>query len=429
MKIKKNLDRIKESIGKIVSNFRTILGNEGNKIQRHVGDEGAESAKVDNINDYKSKAVNYQRRRMISMVAMAVLILVGAFIAKTTIENKTYDSYKVLEETPEEDTAASKYTDFHNNILKYSGNDAILMNAAGKVLWTQKLDMETPAVETCGNIMVIYAKRGTKIMTFGKDGKIGEFNTDKPILKATVALSGTVAAVLEDGENTWINYYSATGEQIVNAKTSVDNPGYPVDIAISPDGIVLMVTYFQVEGGTTKSYVAFYNFGNAGQNQMDNMVSNYTYSSILVPQVEYIDDSLAVAFCDNGFVLYEGKQIPKEVTTVEVNEEIISTFYNDKYIGMIFRSVETDAQYKLALYDKRGKLKFEENFDAEYSTIKISDDTILMYNEAKVFIMSDKGVVKFSGSIEEGTILNLFKMDMNRYRLVTSRGVKTIKLT
>jgi len=345
------------------------------------------------------------------------------------VDNREYDSYKVLAETPEEDTAASKYTEFDGNILKYSGNDAILMNGSGKSLWSQKLDIETPDIEVFEGMAVIYARRGTKVVVLNKDGKIGEFNTDKPILKAKVAKQGMVAAILEDGENTWVNYYSATGEQIVAAKTRVDSPGYPVDLAISPDGMVLMVTYFQVEGGTTRSYVAFYNFGNAGQNQMDNMVSSYTYTGILAPQTEYLDDSLAVAFRDNGFVLYEGKQIPKEVNTVEVNEDIISTFYSDKYIGMVFRSDEQDKQYKLALYNKKGRLKFEQSFDAEYNTIKISNDHILMYNEAKVCIMSDKGVVKYNGSIEEGMILNLFKLDMNRYRLVTSRGVKTIKLT
>ena len=369
------------------------------------------------------------RGRMIGIVALVVLIGGGALIAKTIIDNREYDSYKVLTETLEEDTAASKYIDLNGNVLKYSGNDAILMNTAGKVLWTQKLDMETPAVNVRGDLTVIYAKRGTKAVVLGKDGKLGEFSTDKPILKAKVAKGGTVAAVLEDGDDTWINYYTVTGEVIVTAKTRVNSPGYPVDIAISPDGMILMVTYLQVEGGMTRSYVAFYNFGKAGQNQMDNMVSDYTYKSILVPQVEYINDSLAVAFRDNGFVLYDGGQIPKEVHTVEVEQEIISTFHSDKYIGMVFRSDEKDKQYKLALYDKKGKLKFEENFDAEYSTIKISNDTILMYNEAKACVMTDKGVVKFNGSIEEGTILNLFKLDMNRYRLVTSRGVKTIKMT
>jgi len=381
------------------------------------------------IDDFKAKIISLSKYRWLRGVVIGTLVLGIALFAKNAIENNTYDSYKILNEIPEEDTAASKYVELGGNFLKYSGNDAILLDETGKTLWTQKLDMETPAVDVHDSIAVIYAKRGSKMVVLGKDGKIGEFNTDKPILKAKVTAKGMVAAVLEDGESTWINYYSVTGEQIMASKTSVDSPGYPIDIAISPSGMLLMVTYFQVEGGTTKSYVAFYNFGNAGQNQMDNMVSDYTYSGILVPQVEFLNDSLMVAFRDDGFTLYEGQQIPKEVKTIQIDEEIISTFHNEKYIGMVFRSDEKDKQYKLVLYDNKGRLKFEENFDAEYSTIKISNETILMYNEGQICIMSSKGVMKFNGSIEERTILNIFKMDMNRYQLVTNRGIKTIKLT
>ena len=421
----------KKIIEKIVNDVKIAINIVKRKVLLFMGREVAteEEEQFNNIVDYKNKALDQKKKRLIKVAVLVCFIAGGALFAKAFIDNKEYDSYKVLSETPEEDTAASKYTEFDGNILKYSGNDAIIMNGSGKSLWAQKLDIETPDVEIFEDMAVIYAKRGTKIVVLNKNEKVGEFNTDKPILKAKVSKQGMVAAILEDGENTWVNYYSATGEQIVTAKTRVNSPGYPVDIAISPDGMILMVTYFQVEGGTTRSYIAFYNFGNAGQNQMDNMVSNYTYTGILVPQVEYLSDSLAVAFRDNGFVLYEGKQIPKEVTTVEVNEDIISTFHSNKYIGMVFRSDEQDKQYKLALYDKKGRLKFEQGFDAEYSTIRISNGTIIMYNEEKACIMSDKGVVKYNGSIEEGMILNLFKIDMNRYRLVTSRGVKTIKLT
>ena len=68
----------------------------------------------------------------------------------------------------------------------------------------------------------------------------------------------------------------------------MDSPGYPVDLAVSPDGLLIMVTYLYVEDNKTTSYVAFYNFGNTGQGQMDNMVSGYTYEGTLVPQVAYM---------------------------------------------------------------------------------------------------------------------------------------------
>ena len=48
-----------------------------------------------------------------------------------------------------------------------------------------------------------------------------------------------MAAVLEDGEKTWINYYAADGSTIAENQTRVDNPGYPLDMAVSPDGEII----------------------------------------------------------------------------------------------------------------------------------------------------------------------------------------------
>ena len=42
------------------------------------------------------------------------------------------------------------------------------------------------------------------------DGPVGPISTDFPIVKAEVTLSGSVAAILEDGEKTWVNYYLPT---------------------------------------------------------------------------------------------------------------------------------------------------------------------------------------------------------------------------
>ena len=74
---------------------------------------------------------------------------------------------------------------------------------------------------------------------------------------------------------------------IATGKTRIDSPGYPVDLDVSDNGELLVVSYVYVDGNTPTSYVAFYNFGSTGQNQMDNMVSGYTYPDVLVPQVQW----------------------------------------------------------------------------------------------------------------------------------------------
>ena len=190
----------------------------------------------------------------------------------------------------------------------------------------------------------------------------------------------------------------------------------------------MMVTYKFVDGSDTTSYVAFYNFGDVGQNEDDRIVSGYKYEGVVVPQIQYLDNNRSVALKDNGFTIYHGSQIPKEVKTVKVDKEIVSTFYDNDMIGLVFKNDSKDKQYTMEVYTTDGKLKFKENFNIPYTTIKLSGGNILMYNSSQMCVMNSRGVQKYLGSVD-GTIKDFFKIGMNRYLLVLDSGVEIIKLS
>ena len=247
------------------------------------------------------------------------------------------------------------------------------------------------------------------------------------IVKIKVAKQGVVAAILDGGEDTWIDFYSSDGSLIAENQTRIDDPGYPLDIAVSEDGVLIMVSYQFVSGEETTSYVAFYNFATAGQNQIDNIVSGYQYQGVVIPQVEYLDSSTAVAFRDDGFSVFEGKQIPKESANVQVEEEIISTFYDADNIGLVFKNDGKDKMYTMKVYDTSGHIKFEKNFNIAYTSIRMSDGHIVMNNDSQVCVITTDGVEKFNGNIDEGAIDDFFRLGMNKYMLVMDNGLSTIK--
>ena len=127
--------------------------------------------------------------------------------------------------------------------------------------------------------------------------------------------------------------------------------------------------------------MAFYNFGNTGQNQMDNQVSGYNYVGTLIPQVNYLSDSQALAFSDNGFLTYSGKQIPEESNRITLDDDILSVFHDDQYVGMAY---------------KTGKEK--------------------------------KGNCRYQGTIKEGNVENIFRISGNRYMVILDSGTETIRL-
>ena len=361
----------------------------------------------------------------VAVILIAVFVVLAGFLF---LEKRTYRNYKVQVTSEQEDTVSTQYTYLSGKILRYSSDEVSLVNNKLETVWSQTYDMQNPVADVNGTHAVIADKDGTTLEIYDKSGKTGSVTTSYSIVKAKVSKSGLVAAILDGGDDTWIDFYGTDGSLIAENQTKIDDPGYPLDIAISEDGVIMMVTYQFVDGSDTTSYVAFYNFGDVGQNEDDRIVSGYKYEGVVVPQIQYLDNNRSVALKDNGFTIYHGSQIPKEVKTVKVDKEIVSTFYDNDMIGLVFKNDSKDKQYTMEVYTTDGKLKFKENFNIPYTTIKLSGGNILMYNSSQMCVMNSRGVQKYLGSVD-GTIKDFFKIGMNRYLLVLDSGVDVIKLS
>lgn len=368
---------------------------------------------------------NIVKKTVITVVAIAAAVTAVGFY----IEKRSYHNYKVVQSSEQEDVVSTSYIEMDGDILRYSPDGVSLVSDKMSTLWSETYQMQNPVADVNGTRAVIADKDGTTLEIYDKSGKTGSVTTSYSIIKARVSKSGLVAAILDGGDDTWIDFYSTDGSLIAENQTKIDDPGYPLDIAVSEDGVVMMVTYQFVDGSDTTSYVAFYNFGDVGQNEDDRIVSGYKYEGVVVPQIQYLSNNRSIALKDNGFTIYQGSQIPKEVKTIETDKEIVSTFYDDDMVGLVFKNDSKDKQYIMEVYNTAdGKLKFKEDFNIPYTTIKLSSGNILMYNSSQMCVMNSRGVQKYLGSVD-GTIKDFFKIGMNRYLLVLDSGVDVIKLS
>ena len=368
---------------------------------------------------------NIVKKTVITVVAIAAAVTAVGFY----IEKRSYHNYKVVQSSEQEDVVSTSYIEMDGDILRYSPDGVSLVSDKMSTLWSETYQMQNPVADVNGTRAVIADKDGTTLEIYDKSGKTGSVTTSYSIIKARVSKSGLVAAILDGGDDTWIDFYSTDGSLIAENQTKIDDPGYPLDIAVSEDGVVMMVTYQFVDDSDTTSYVAFYNFGDVGQNEDDRIVSGYKYEGVVVPQIQYLSNNRSIALKDNGFTIYQGSQIPKEVKTIETDKEIVSTFYDDDMVGLVFKNDSKDKQYIMEVYNTAdGKLKFKEDFNIPYTTIKLSGGNILMYNSSQMCVMNSRGVQKYLGSVD-GTIKDFFKIGMNRYLLVLDSGVDVIKLS
>ena len=361
-----------------------------------------------------------------TMVILGVLII-AAVAGIVFVFNHVDQNYDVLSTVENEDTQSSEYIQMGDDLLKYGNESVSLLSQSGDTLWNQTYDMSDPAVSILEDTAAIYDRRGTSMYVVKIEGPVGPISTDFPIVKAEVTLSGSVAAILEDGEKTWVNYYSSDGSLIVENQTRMENNGYPLDLAVSPDGAVIAVSYLIVDSGEISSHLVFYNFGQAGQGQVDNVVAEFTYEDTVVPDLVYFSEGTCVAFRDDGFSVFRGGDTPEESENTQIDTQMISLFYNEEYFGIVTEGEEES--YLMTLYGPEGRQRCSREFDMEYQNISVSGERIILWDGPQVEIYDLGGKLKFQGDVREETVRNLFQMSRNRYLLISDEGIKMIRLT
>lgn len=369
-----------------------------------------------------------KRREMTvkAMIAALILAVVGLGAYYYTFF-RTYRGVRIIRTSSQEDLVSTRYTEFDGKTLKYNQDGAMLLGDSLEPLWTTSYSMVSPIAEVNGNWAVIADRDGTSLVILSPSGVKANVTTEYAIVKATISPKGRVAAVLDGGKFAILNYIDSGGEIIADVQTTLENPGFPLDLSLAESGSIMMVAYQFVDGSRTTSYVAFYNFGSVGQTTEDRIVSGYKYEGKVVPQVEWLSGNRAVAFRDDGFVVYAGAQIPTEQKTVKVGKEIVSTFYDDDNIGLVFKNDDKSKQYTMQVYNTRGDLKFEKDFNLAYTTIKLSRGYILVYNSAQLCVFTEEGRQRFLGAVD-GTISEVSRLGLNKYLLVLENGVHLMRL-
>lgn len=211
-----------------------------------------------------------------------------------------------------------------------------------------------------------------------------------------------VAILMEQGGTGYIQMYDKSGEFLAEGEVHTENSGYPLDIAVSNDGKKLAVSLLDVNSGNVKTTITFFNFDAVGQNEIDNIVGQYSYEDMVVPKVEFLTNDVMVAFGSKKTIIFEGSQKPKMKKEVEVKQEIRSIFYNDAYFGFVFENENAESSYKMQIHDLRGAEVVSRDFKMEYQEIGfLENDEICIRNDLECAIFTLRGVEKFHANFEK----------------------------
>ena len=378
--------------------------------------------------DYKKKLT---RHRLTILYRILLVIAVFAAIAGAlyyNYQNMIYTGYDVIDTMEYQEASTANYLSFNGNVIRYSQDGASAFNMENDMLWNQTYEMQSPMVDICGDYVALGDYKGTKIYVLNGSGLQGEIDTTLPVQTFCVSGNGNVAAVLEEGDITWVNLFNKDGENIANDRTTMAKSGYPINVSISEDGIMLGVSYLYIDSGVISSSVAFYNFGAVGQNEIDNLVSGYNYSGTVIPYVEFMNSKTSFAVGDNKFEIYSGNQKPEHIFEMTLEDEVKSIFHNEEYIGLVFTEGTSQAAYRLEVYDAAGTLCLTKQFDLEYSNIIFNKDLVIVYNSNECVIYNMQGVEKYKGSFANSVLTLIPTNSKTKYLLVSGSEMEEIQL-
>lgn len=379
-------------------------------------------------NDYKKK-IRKHRLTIVYRVLLVVAAL-GTALALIIVQAKRhiYTGYDTVSTLSREVSADAIDVRLKNNILTYSKDGAHCTDTKGNVKWNQTYVIQDVKLATCGNVAAIGSYNGREIYVQNTEKQLGTITTNMPIRNITVADTGRVTAVLADTDVTWIMTYEADGSNSYTGQAHMDDGGYPISVCLSPDGELLAVSYLYVDAGVVKTNVVFYNFGPVGENQSDYLVSAYSYSDLIVPKVQFMNDDTAFAVGDSRLMIYTGSQKPVTSGEYLYDEEIQSVFYNEKYVGLVFLSDRAENKYRMDVYNTSAVKVGSYYFDVDYTDIFFEEDAMVIYNESECQIFTTDGVEKYRGNFNKSVRLMLPTSGSYKYYLVTDNTIDTIQL-
>ncbi len=381
--------------------------------------------------NYKEKIRSHRLTIFYRAALVTVLFATVIFFLVWQWKNKVFTESVTVSSSPVTIVQGAKTKRLGNNILIYSKDGASCVDTKGSALWNQTFEMQQPIIALCDDVAAIADFNGRTIYVVNSTSQMGTVKTNLPIRDICVSQNGVVAAVLDDGDVTRILLYDGnqnTDTSIAESKASMDKSGYPVSISLSPNGKLLAVSYLYADSGSMKTKTAFYNFGEVGKNESDNFVSSYEYADTIVPYIQFMNNNASFAVSDDRIVFYEGTEKPSNVASHLLNEQIQSVYYNESYVGLVYRNQTGESVYRIDVYNASGNKVHSQLFDIEYTDIIFNKDQIIIYDDMDCQICTVKGTDKFNGELEKPVSLIVPTSSNYKYVAVTGKSIDTIEL-
>lgn len=365
-------------------------------------------------------------KRILQVAVIAVVLVIGIELICAL---RSFKDYEVRNSILRSSSASAQYEVFGDYLLEYSNDGITCVTRTNDIIWNQSFEMNSPKVQICGAYLVIYDVAGTKLYILTEKGLEKELEMIAPIQTVCIANQGTVAVLMKENQESQVKLFDKKGNELANGKFYGDKGGFPIDIALSYDGTKLAVDMVDVTKGKVNTTISFYNFGSVGQSEIDNNVGTYTFEGVLVPSIDYVSNSRMIGMGTGKILVFEGNQKPEVAEEIAVEEEILSFFYNEKYIGVVYDNVEVENSWHIKVMDMHGKTVMEHDATISYDKIEfLSNNEVCVTNTTACEIFTTHSIKKFSYEFDKELYRIFAAGDGQNYTFIFKDTIEEVKL-
>lgn len=378
--------------------------------------------------NYKDKILKHKLTNVYRVLLVIAALAAICVLVMIQYRCHIYTGYDIVSSVSLEGASGAEDIRLKDSVLTFSKDGAHCTNQNGEVTWNQTYQIQDIVMSCCRDVVAIGSYNGREIYIQNTQQQLGTVTTTLPIRSIAVSAAGAVTAVLSDADVMWINTYDAAGKMRFTGQAHMREAGYPAAVSLSPNGMLLAVSYIYVDAGELKTNIVFYNLGPVGENMSDLMVSSWSYTDMLIPEIQFVNNDTAFAVGDSRLTIFKGSQTPAEIAGYLYNREILSVFYGDEHIGLVLGSDDAEHTYMMDVYGVNGKKTGSYYFDIEYTDVFFQKENFVIYNEAECVIMTYGGVEKYNGFFSKTVNLMIPTGMAYKYMLVTENSIDTIQL-
>ena len=392
---------------------------------------------TENKKGFKTIETNYEEQkvqqdeRQKTLVKRVVEIIAAVLVLVITIEIiyalRSFDSYEVRNTIERGSGSVTQYEVYGDYLLEYSNDGIACMNQT-EMKWNQSFEMVSPQLEVCGEYLAVYDAGGTEIFVFTEAGLQKEFEMTSPIQTVCIAKQGTTAVLMKEDEKSQVKLFDVKGNELANGVFYEKQAAFPIDIALSYDATKLAVDMIDVSKGDVSTTIVFYNFGTVGQSEIDNHVGTYTFDGLLVPEIDYVSESKMVGMGTGKLLVFDGAQKPELSQEIIIEEEILSYFHNDSYVGIVYDDIK-EGYCHIKVMDFKGRIIMENDISITYNSIEfLENNEICVRGDYACELFTTHSIKKFSYTFDKEVYKILSGENGENYTFIFRDTIEEVRL-